>query len=141
MGILRKPHGNVVRAVGDIDLTNRRPANACLDQAGNVGYVNAVARCCCTVDVDSDLGNRRLLKYGRLRRALDAAQYAHDLSSDTAHFIEIVANNVDDQRAVRTTYRIVDHVDDRLTNADGGESRQMLQAHIEFLQKLRLGLA
>ena len=139
-GILGEPHGNVIRPVGHIDRADRGAADPGLDQVGDVGYVDAVAGSRLPVDVDGDLRDRGFLEYGRIRRALDAVQHVDDLSADAAQFLEIIADNADDQRAVRTTDRIVDHIDDRLADADG-EPRQLLQAGIELAQELRLGLA
>ena len=118
-GILRKPHGNVVRPVGHIDRADRCAANPGLNQVGDIRYVDAVAGSRFAVDVDSDLGNRRLLKDRGVRRAPDAVQYVDDLVADAAQLIEVVADNADDQRAVGAADRIVDHIDDWLADTDG----------------------
>ena len=66
-------------------------------------------------------------------------QYVDDSSADTAQFIEIVADNADDQRAVGAADRIVDHIDDRLADADR-KSRQLLQTGVEPAQEFRLSI-
>ncbi len=94
-GILREPHGNVVCAVGHIDRADRCAADPGLDQVGDIRYVDAIAGSGFAVDVDGDLGNRRLLKDRGVRRAPDAVQYVDDLAADAAQLIEVVADNAD----------------------------------------------
>ena len=53
-----------------------------------------------------------------LRGAGDAVQHLDDLAADAAQLVEVVADNADDQRAVRAADHVVDHVDDRLADAD-----------------------
>ena len=138
--VQREAHGHVVDAVSDIDLGDRRAADAGLDQIGDVGDIDAVARGRGAIGLDRDLRERRFLEDRCLRGAPGIAQDVDDLAGDAAIFREIVAHDPDHQRAVRAADQVEHHVADRLVDPDV-EPGQLVQARIELAHEVRLGLA
>ena len=57
----RKADRRVIAPLADEDLADGAAADAGLDQVGNIGDIDAVARRGLAIDLDRDLGQRRLL--------------------------------------------------------------------------------
>src|SRR5208282_6645689 len=94
--LLREAHGNIVGAVGHIDRAHGRPAHSGLDEVCDIRDIDAVSRGGCTVDVDDDLRNGRLLEDGCARRTRNGVEHLDDPVSDTPQFVEVVADYADD---------------------------------------------
>ncbi len=139
-GAGREPHRHVVDAVAHIDLGDGGAADAGLDQAGDVGNVDAVASGRGAVDLDGDLRHRRFLENRCARRAADVSQFIDDVAADAAHLIEVVADDKDHQRAVSAALEVVDHVADRLADPDRVPGH-LQEAIVQFLDEVLLGFA
>jgi hypothetical protein len=135
-----KAYRQVVNAVTDIDLRDRGASHPILNEIRDVGNVDSVARGRDTIGFYRDLGQRRLLEDGCLRGATNVAQDIDDLARDPAILVEIITEHLDDQQAVRPADQVVDHVADRLIDADVDPGK-LEQARIELAEKVGLGFS
>ena len=116
--VLREAHRQRIGSLADVDRRDRRLADAGLDDVLHVGHVDAVARGLLVIELDLDLRDRRLLEDRGAGGAVDRIEHVDDLIADAAQLIQIIAVDLDHQRAVRAADQVVDAVDDGLADAD-----------------------
>ena len=123
----RKAHRHIVVAFADEDLADGAAADPGADQIGDVRNIDAVARRRFAIDLDRDLRQRRVLVDGRIGDAGNGMHQGDDVLADAAQLVEIVAEHLDGERAVRIEHLVEHAVDDRLAECDL-EARQLRRA-------------
>ena len=123
----RKADRDVVVAVADEYLADGRTADPGADQVGHVGDVDAVARRGVAIDLDRNLRQRRVLIDRGIGDAGNRVENADDVVADAPQLVEIVAEDLDGERAVGIEHLVEHAVDDRLAERDL-EARQLGRA-------------
>src|SRR5712672_3849362 len=136
----RKTDGRVVSPFTDEHLAHRVATDSGLDQVRDVRDVDAVTGGGRAIDFDGDLRQRRLLVDRYIGRAGRGFENANDLFSDPAQLVEVVAEYLDDELAVRAGDLVVDAVDHGLAEPDI-ESGHRVEFRGHTRDQLLLGFA